>query len=57
MVKQVLVYYSTEVEQVLPAVQHKKLLKKADDDTEYGVVEYDLTNCNPIEAVKELSLG
>ena len=47
---------STEVEQVLPsAVQHKKLPLKADDDTEYGVVEYDQLTAILIEAVKELS--
>lgn len=47
---------STEVEEVLPsAVQHKKLPLKADDDTEYGVVEYDQLTAILIEAVKELS--
>ena len=47
---------STEVEQVLPsAVQKTKLPLKADDDTEYDVVEYDQLTAILIEAVKELS--
>ena len=47
---------STEVEQVLPsAVQKTTLPLKADDDTEYDIVEYDQLTAILIEAVKELS--
>ncbi len=47
---------STEVEKVLPsAVQKTKLPLKADDDTEYDVVEYDQLTAILINAVKELS--